>query len=400
MDQIKIGEFISSLRKEKKMSQKDLADKLNVSVSAVSKWERGKCLPDVSLFNDLCDILSITINELLKGEKKVESKESNKIVTQYLKYQDTQNKKKRIYQGFISILIIIILILFCYFISSYKTIDIYVLYAKSDNFKYENGMLIKSKENNALVEGNISFTNDKLTEENILYTSFYIKNNNDYYLLTGGNNFGGYHVEQNGYYDILDEATKDNLTLWIIYLDENNEIQYEELEIQSMKIPVNDKLIKLKSIPLMFSNSKPDNPMEIVEEHKEYYFKELFIQELNLHHDFNYTEMDKYNHEDWFTEVEKEIDNDTFLSYNYKTDTWTLNINNPDNNHSYKYDNKDKIINGTYNNINIKKETNKDIICSIDNQEILCPKEIEKEINILIMNCEKYNKFYPIKKEE
>ena len=69
MNQIKIAEFIQALRKEKNLTQADLAEKLRITDRAVSKWERGKSLPDASLMLDLCDILGITVNELLSGEK-------------------------------------------------------------------------------------------------------------------------------------------------------------------------------------------------------------------------------------------------------------------------------------------------------------------------------------------
>ena len=69
MNQIKIGEFISSQRKMKNLTQAALAEKLGITDRAVSKWERGKGLPDASLMLDLCEILGITVNELLNGEK-------------------------------------------------------------------------------------------------------------------------------------------------------------------------------------------------------------------------------------------------------------------------------------------------------------------------------------------
>lgn len=69
MNQIKIGEFIAEQRKLKKMTQAALAEKLGITDRAVSKWERGKGLPDVSLMLELCEILGITVNELLSGER-------------------------------------------------------------------------------------------------------------------------------------------------------------------------------------------------------------------------------------------------------------------------------------------------------------------------------------------
>lgn len=69
MDQIKIGNFIAQCRKEKNMTQRQLADILGVSDKAVSKWETGKGLPDAGCMVPLCEALGISVNELLTGEK-------------------------------------------------------------------------------------------------------------------------------------------------------------------------------------------------------------------------------------------------------------------------------------------------------------------------------------------
>ena len=69
MNQEKIGKFIKECRKKKNLTQEELARALNVTDKAISKWENGRCLPDVSLFTKLCKELDITINELLSGEK-------------------------------------------------------------------------------------------------------------------------------------------------------------------------------------------------------------------------------------------------------------------------------------------------------------------------------------------
>lgn len=68
MDQIKIGKFITEKRKEQDLTQNQLAEKLGITDRAVSKWERGKSLPDASIMIDLCSILKITVNDLLCGE--------------------------------------------------------------------------------------------------------------------------------------------------------------------------------------------------------------------------------------------------------------------------------------------------------------------------------------------
>ena len=69
MDLIKIGKFIADCRKNKKITQEQLAEKLYITDRAVSKWERGLSLPDADKMIELCNILDINVNELLNGEK-------------------------------------------------------------------------------------------------------------------------------------------------------------------------------------------------------------------------------------------------------------------------------------------------------------------------------------------
>lgn len=69
MNQTEIGKFIAKCRKEKKLTQAQLAEKLNITDRAVSKWETGKSMPDSSIMLELCEILGITVNELLSGEE-------------------------------------------------------------------------------------------------------------------------------------------------------------------------------------------------------------------------------------------------------------------------------------------------------------------------------------------
>ena len=69
MDQIKIGRFIAECRRSVGLTQMQLAEKLGITDKAVSKWERGIAMPDTSIMLELCDILGISVNELLSGEK-------------------------------------------------------------------------------------------------------------------------------------------------------------------------------------------------------------------------------------------------------------------------------------------------------------------------------------------
>ena len=83
MNQEKIGKFIASCRKKQKLTQEQLAEKLGITYKAVSKWETGKGLPDASIMKDLCNILKITVNELLSGEL-INKEDYNKKAEEYM----------------------------------------------------------------------------------------------------------------------------------------------------------------------------------------------------------------------------------------------------------------------------------------------------------------------------
>ena len=96
MDSIKIGKFIKQLRKEKGLTQIDLADKLMLSDKTVSKWETGNGLPDVSLMVPLTEILGISVNELLSGERlsgDEYQKKAEENIINIMKDKKTERKK-------------------------------------------------------------------------------------------------------------------------------------------------------------------------------------------------------------------------------------------------------------------------------------------------------------------
>lgn len=95
MNQEKVGKFISKLRKEKKLTQEQLAEKMSVSTNAVSKWERGLSFPDVSLYKKICNELGISIEELINGEKDNSEKAKEKAIISVATSKERQRKKLR-----------------------------------------------------------------------------------------------------------------------------------------------------------------------------------------------------------------------------------------------------------------------------------------------------------------
>ena len=107
MDLKKIGKFIQECRHKKNLTQEQLAEKLSITDRAVSKWERGLSLPDAGIMLELCNILGITVNELLNGEK-IEMKdyqEKNEKLLLELARQDEEKNKKLIFAERIGVMI-------------------------------------------------------------------------------------------------------------------------------------------------------------------------------------------------------------------------------------------------------------------------------------------------------
>lgn len=125
MDQIKIGKFIQERRKEKRLTQSELAEKLDVTDRAVSKWENGNCIPDASNIQELCKILNITINDLFSGcvvdmrdnEKKLEEN-----LLEMIKIKEKRDKELLILEIFIGVIVSIIMFL-CIIIASFVQME-------------------------------------------------------------------------------------------------------------------------------------------------------------------------------------------------------------------------------------------------------------------------------------
>ena len=111
MNQEKTGKFIAELRKEKNMTQIDLADKLGITDRAVSKWENGRGMPDLSLLAPLCEILGVSINELLSGERLDKKDYQEKLednIINTINYTDKKiNKTKRVFIAALSVILIL-----------------------------------------------------------------------------------------------------------------------------------------------------------------------------------------------------------------------------------------------------------------------------------------------------
>ena len=97
MNQYKTGKFISQKRRELNLTQEQLAEQLNVSNKTISKWETGKCMPDYSIVQDLCQKLCITVAELMDGEEdsgSIRTYDEDQVIEMLRRIQDLEHKNK------------------------------------------------------------------------------------------------------------------------------------------------------------------------------------------------------------------------------------------------------------------------------------------------------------------
>lgn len=118
MNQEKIGKFILEIRKQKGMTQKELAEKIGVSDKTISKWECGNSIPDISYLESLCNSLNISVNELLSGERLSEESYSEKAEENImaLMKENESNKKgnyTRIFIGIVLVTLTFVILVYC-----------------------------------------------------------------------------------------------------------------------------------------------------------------------------------------------------------------------------------------------------------------------------------------------
>lgn len=137
MDQIKIGKFIAACRKEKGYTQASLAEELGITDRAVSKWETGKSLPDSSIMLELCELLSINVNELLKGEHmdmEEYAKASQEIILDFKKRDEEKTRFLLKVETSMGILVII----------AFSTIILMGAYLMNENHILGTGLILLS----------------------------------------------------------------------------------------------------------------------------------------------------------------------------------------------------------------------------------------------------------------
>lgn len=248
------GKFISELRKEKGMTQLQLAEKLNVTDKAVSRWETGKNFPDIEIFEDLSKILEVSVSELLEG-KRIEKEELIIVSEENVVKQIKKNKKnKKIYLVIIAIVTVLAIFL-GFFAMSYSGLFNGVIYNKIPC--YSNDVLTIMN----TVDGYISQDSDS-EGEFIINNGFFFfesdKSTNDIFYLSGTcENGRSFYINTHYYEDtpeknhsFIGEFRKnqepvegipfDNLKQIVVQLDLSCLPKYEKYHVRTHEIDIYD----------------------------------------------------------------------------------------------------------------------------------------------------------------
>ena len=269
MDQEKVGKFIAKLRKEQKLTQAELGEKLSVSDKTVSKWERGTRAPDISLLNDLSKILGVTTTELLNGNRisNITNEKIDNITFESIKYYTKLNKKiiiRRFYFIIIVILLIFLSILLSIFFSNnYDNCYVYTIESIDSEYLI-NGIMVDTEEKDIFSISSIeNISNYELDNEKVFAYEYslnigdieiykignillYEHNDKNISVLINDilNEIGIYIIEESNYNDIMQvENSKDEILLKMNYINQDLTNKKIEIPLSLSKIFANDKIL-------------------------------------------------------------------------------------------------------------------------------------------------------------
>lgn len=278
MNQEKIGKFIAEMRKEKKLTQTELAKRIGVSNKAVSKWETGNGIPDYGVFDNLCKEFDIQVSELLNGERNIKDESS---FTEYVKFKEKQNKKRNIVVVVISILVVLCCLFGIYFINSYNKINVYKLSTLNERVTLNGSSLVLSNQYTMLDYGYLEF-ND-INEDDIV--SIYLANKVDdtYYKISDyyeNEVVTEPYAAESMFARASLDLMPDNMYLLIYYL-EDEDIILEEIKIEVELLVTNKKFVYPKRNSIGLDPVDEINELEILNKNEYTYVSNyrLFLED-------------------------------------------------------------------------------------------------------------------------
>mgnify|MGYP002769604361 FL=1 len=198
MNQEKIGKFIAERRKECNLTQEELAEKLSVNSRSISRWENGKCMPDMSMYNSICEVLGISINEFLSGEKLKKDEYQDKFEKNMIDVVGTVELKNKTIRIFNLVILFVAVFLISVIVFNFLLDHVYI------KQNYDKRTMNVTFENHSLklttpVLGNTKYVYFEYENECLAFVTYYenlgtIINKNKKF-----NEFTGYDLSENTY---------------------------------------------------------------------------------------------------------------------------------------------------------------------------------------------------------
>jgi len=233
MNKEKIGKFIIEMRNEKKLSQEQLAKKLNINIRKLNKIEKGKLKPNNQLILDLSKIFNLKNYEIINGYKGNTDIDKNNAISIVMEEMKKRKKYNKVFIFAISILIIIFITIL---ILIYKNRDWgFYLNGESKNFIYNDSMFFYDNGTYFFTFGNIKTKNEEITLDDITYIEL---KSNDRLIIGSSNILTGITHENKGYDELFPKEVVNNIDNWYykITYTKNNQTFTEILNIENKKM--------------------------------------------------------------------------------------------------------------------------------------------------------------------
>lgn len=313
----KLGKVISNLRKEMGITQKDLADALNISDKAISRWERGTSRPTLEMMFQISKFFNVSYNDLITARIS-DNTEDDKIVEDIIKEFSDMGKKnvKRIkFVLLFSVVIILILTAVMVFTNTYNRFKVYKVYSENDTIERIYGTYIETNIRDALFLGDIKVKDIEISKTDIISVDLYILENNEEKIIYNYSSLNDiYLIVCQSYIEIENLSDYfNNLYLRVSITDEKNKTTEYETKLEFV---------------LEFSNNK-------------IYYENDFGTENFDRETIDYSKIDikKILLDNGFEESSSNTLLMNFDDYKiiYKTDTKILTYNYEKNEFTYKY---------------------------------------------------------------
>ena len=369
----KMGKFIAELRKEKKMTQEELAQKIPIGRQAVSKWERGISIPDASTLIILSKIFGVTINDILNGEIiKNDDKEKNNDVLLSL-YDDRNKSKKKLKYLFVVILVLFLLFLIYYFFMSYGKTKVYNISGEGENLTSVNGIFVETNENLYLTIYDIGYLDDL---EYRAMELFYKDEDNKEHFIGGTTQDNLHFLDYKGYKANFDSDDLEYIlsNMYIrLYFQDTTKIEIKlDVELEY----TNNKLFVKKKDSITDGNNNSEQS-GFQQKNTELRDKLVEVMEKDDNGDYSYT-LKKGNEEIYYTYIDGFDSDSIYISTNSKNSSISFSYHSFSGRISYsKYENDDK----KYSLVNINGKNN----CSYGEcEDIDVYKELNYYLNLII----------------